>query len=82
MQLKLKKGRNGLSSIIINNVFQFGKNCTDELRSGNHLYRTNIQTVYFRRGSIKTKYLRQTLVFTRNSALQEKLNFCFSKYFY
>ena len=42
MQLKLKKGRNGLSSIIINNVFQFDKNCTDELRSGNHLDRTNI----------------------------------------
>ena len=64
MQLTLKKGRNGLSSIIINNVFQFGKSCTDELRSGNHLDKTNIQTVYFGSGSSKIKYLRQTLVFT------------------
>ena len=29
-----------------------------------------------------TKYLRQTLVFVPNSALQEKLNFCFSRDFY
>ena len=29
------------------NVFQFNKNSAKQLRSGNHLQRTNIQTVYF-----------------------------------
>ena len=34
----------------MNDVFQFGK----ELESGNHLQRTNIQTVHFGSESIKT----------------------------
>ena len=29
-----------------------------------------------------TKFLRQTLVFLRNSALPEKFNFCFPRYLY
>ena len=29
-----------------------------------------------------TKYLRLTLVFMQNSALQEKINFCFSRAFF
>ena len=34
--------KNGLSPVIVNDVFQFGKNSACELRSGNHLQRTNI----------------------------------------
>ena len=37
----------------MNDVFQFGKNSAYELRSGNHLQRTNIQTVHFGSESIK-----------------------------
>ena len=48
------KVKNGLSPVIMNNVFQFGKNSAYELRSGNHLQRTNIQTVHFGSESIKT----------------------------
>ena len=51
--LKLKV-KNGLSSIIMNDVFQFGKNSGYELRSGNRLQRTNIQAVHFGSESIKT----------------------------
>ena len=39
----------------MNDVFQFGKNSAYELRSGNHLQRTNIQTVHFGSESIKTQ---------------------------
>ena len=46
------KVKNGLFSVIMNNVFQFGKNFAYELRSGNHLQRTNIQTVHFGSESI------------------------------
>ena len=35
------------------NVIQFGKNSANELRSGNHLQRTNIQTLHFGSESIK-----------------------------
>ena len=42
-----------LSPVIINDVFQFGKNSTSELRRVNHLQRTNIQTVHFGSESIK-----------------------------
>ena len=38
----------------MNDVFQFGKNSANELRGGNHLQRTNIQTVHFGSKSIKT----------------------------
>ena len=48
------KVKNDLSPVIINDVFQFGKNSAYELRSGNHLQRTNIQTVHFGSESIKT----------------------------
>ena len=45
---------NGLYPVIMNDVFQFDKNSAYELRSGNHLQRTNIQTVHFGSESIKT----------------------------
>ena len=38
----------------MNDIFQFGKNSAHELRSGNHLQITNIQTVHFGSESIKT----------------------------
>ena len=38
----------------MNDIFQFGKNSANELRSGNHLQITNIQTVHFGSESIKT----------------------------
>ena len=44
---------NGLSPIIMNDVFQFSKNSVYELRSGNYLQRTNIQTVHFGCESLK-----------------------------
>ena len=40
--------------VIMNDVVQFGKNSAYELRNGNHLQRTNIQTVHFGSESIKT----------------------------
>ena len=46
--------KNGISPVIMN-VFQFGKNSTYELRSGNYLQRTNVQTVHFGSESIKTQ---------------------------
>ena len=46
--------KNGLSTIIMNDVFQFSKNSARELRSGNHLQRTNNQTAHFGSESIKT----------------------------
>ena len=48
------KVKNGLSPAIMNDLLQFGKNSAYELRSGNHLQRTNIQTVHFGSESIKT----------------------------
>ena len=47
------KVKNRLSPVIMNAVFQFGKNSVHELRSGNYLQRTNIQTVHFGSESIK-----------------------------
>ena len=44
--------KNGLSTIIMNDVFQFSKNSARELRSGNHLQRTNNQTAHFGNESI------------------------------
>ena len=38
----------------MNDVFQFGTDSVSELESGNHLQRTNIQTVHFGSESIKT----------------------------
>ena len=40
--------------VIMNDLFQFGKNSAYELGSGNHLQKTNIQTVKFGSESIKT----------------------------
>ena len=54
LSIEAYKVKNGLSPVIINDVFQFGKNSAYELRSGNHLQRTNIQTVHFGSESIKT----------------------------
>ena len=48
------KVKNGLSPIIMNDVFQFGKNSAYEFRSGNHLQRINIQNAHFGSESIKT----------------------------
>ena len=47
------KVKNGLSPVIRNDVFQFGKNSAYEHRLGNHVQRTNIQTVHFVSESIK-----------------------------
>ena len=46
--------KNGFSTIIMNDVFQFIKTSACELRSGNHLKRTNIQTVHFGSEYIKS----------------------------
>ena len=46
--------KHGLSPVIMNDVFQFCKNSAHELRSGNRLPRTNIQTVHFGSESIMT----------------------------
>ena len=53
LAIEAYKVKNGLSPVIMNDVFQFGKNSTYELRSGNHLQRTNIPTVHFGSESIK-----------------------------
>ena len=53
LAMEAYKAINGLSPVI-NDVFQFGKSSTYELRSGNHLQRTNIQTVHFGSESVKT----------------------------
>ena len=37
----------------MNDAFQLGENSSYELESGNHLQRTNIQTVHFGNESIK-----------------------------
>ena len=52
LSIEAYKVKNGLSPVIMNDVFQFGKNSAYELRSGNHLQRTNIQTVHFGSESI------------------------------
>ena len=36
-----------VSPVIMNDAFQFDKNAAYELRSGNELQRTNIETVHF-----------------------------------
>ena len=46
--------KNGLSPVIMNDAFQFGKNSAYELRNGNHLQRINIQTAHSGSESIKT----------------------------
>ena len=48
------KTKNGLSPAVMNDVFQFGKKSSYKLVSGNHLQRTNTQTVHFGSESIKT----------------------------
>ena len=54
--IEVYKIKNGLPPVIMNDVFQFGKNFVYDLnfRGGNHLQRTNIQTVNFGSESIKT----------------------------
>ena len=52
LAIQAYKVENGLSLVIMN-VIQFGKNSANELRSGNHLQRTNIQTLHFGSESIK-----------------------------
>ena len=53
MLLKLKV-KHGLSPVIMNDAFQFGKNSAYEIKSGNNLERTDIQTVRFGSESIIT----------------------------
>ena len=48
------KVKNGLSPVIMNDIFQFSKSCAYELRSGNHLQITNTSTVNFGSEFIKT----------------------------
>ena len=45
LAIEINEVKNGLSPVIMNNGFQFGKKFVYEHRSGNHLQRTNIQTV-------------------------------------
>ena len=47
LAIEAYKVKNGLSPVIMNDVFQFGKNSAYERRSSNHLQRTNIQAVHF-----------------------------------
>ena len=54
LSIEAYKIKNGLSPVTMN-VFQFGKNSAYELRSCNHLQRTNIQTIHFGSESIKTR---------------------------
>ena len=54
LSIEVYKVKNGLSPVIVNDVFQFGENSAYERRSGNHLQRTNIQTAHFGSKSIKT----------------------------
>ena len=49
------KVKNGLSPVIMNDIFQFSKSCAYELRSGNHLQTTNTSTVHFGSEFIKTR---------------------------
>ena len=50
---KAYKVKNGLSPVIMNDVFQFAKKPAYEFRSGNHLQRKNIKIVHFCSDSIK-----------------------------
>ena len=54
LAIEAYKVKNGLSPVIMNDVFQFGENSAYELRSGRHLQRTNIQTVHLGSESMKT----------------------------
>ena len=54
LSIEAYKVKNGLSPVIMNDVFQFGENSAYELRSGRHLQRTNIQTVHLGSESMKT----------------------------
>ena len=54
LSIEAYKVKNGLPPVIMNDVFQFGKNSAYELRSGRHLQRTNIQTVHLGSESMKT----------------------------
>ena len=50
---ELYKVKNDLFPVIMTDLFQFGKYSAYELRSDNHLQKTNIQTVHFSNESIK-----------------------------
>ena len=52
LAIEAYKVKNGLSPVTMN-AFQFVKNSAYELKSGNNLQRTNIQTVHFGSESIK-----------------------------
>ena len=53
LAIQAHKVKSGLSPVIINDIFQFDKNSSYKLRSGNHLQRTKMQTVHFGSESIK-----------------------------
>ena len=54
LPIEAYKVQNGLFPVIMNDVFQFGKNSAYELRSSNRLRRANMQTVHSDSESIKT----------------------------
>ena len=54
LAIEAYKVKNGLSPVIMNDVFLFGKNSANGHRSGNHLQITNNQTAQFGSESIKT----------------------------
>ena len=53
LAIEASKVESGLFPVIMNNVFQFGKNDAYDLKSSSHLQRTNIQTVHFGSESIR-----------------------------
>ena len=53
LAIEAYKVKSCLFPVIMNDVFQFGERSACELRRGNHLQRTNIQTVHFGSESIK-----------------------------
>ena len=52
--IEFYKIKNDLFPVIMTGLFQFGKYSAYELRSDNHLQKTNIQTVHFSNESVKT----------------------------
>ena len=54
LAIEAYKVKNGHSPVLMNDAFQFAKNSAYDIRSGNHLQRTNTHTVHFESESIKT----------------------------
>ena len=74
-------------SVLITNPWTYRiKNLNREKIIGSfyekELLLSKLEISYYPELQSLTKYLRQTLAFMRNKALQEKFNFCFSGDFY